>query len=428
MDQDSKDPKNLPAGSSDPASPSQGGSGAGHIDLGKILLPKKETPGQTPQSAQRVNAGTLLEQEQTAGKEGSPKPPEELASVGGADSGGYAPVLEGEQKESAPPAPKKDESAVKPIETYQGDIEQLVQDKNVSVLTIAAAEAERRARTESTAAAQGPAVKETFSERLERIKQASKKASMYIAGAALLLAAAGGLAYVFLRPTATAPTQAPSSPFIAVDDTKVITIDPSNSRDNIMSQLTSAQSSVNLSLGLIDRLLPATASTTPSGQTLVAMDAQSFLSALAPNIPPALLRTISPTFLLGVHVYVGNQALLILNVDSYEDAYAGMLAWEPTMLSNLSPLFVYKPSPHIPEENISTSTVATTTDEFLQTGFVDRIIENHDARVLQNSTGDIYLLWTFLDRNTLVITTNDATLREIISRLQQAPVTPIPGQ
>jgi UDP-N-acetylglucosamine transferase subunit ALG13 len=59
---------------------------------------------------------------------------------------------------------------------------------------------------------------------------------------------------------------------------------------------------------------------------------------------------------------------------------------------------------------------------------VDKIVENHDARVIQNNTGDVSLLWTFIDRNTLIITTNDATLREIISRLQTAPVTPIPGQ
>ena len=396
---DQTDPKDLPAENSK--------SGAGHIDLGKVLLPKKEVPGQTPLSAERINAGVLLEQEQTAAKEGAP------AAAEAPD----APV----------PLKPKNTATVKPIETYQSDIEQLVQDKNVSVLQIAAAEAERRARTGGSAA-QTPVVKETFSEKLEKFKQLWKKVAMVIAGVLLLCAAAGGLAYVFLRPTSTPPVQAPSSPFIAVDDTKVITVDPTDSRSDIMAQLTSAQASVNLSLGLIDRLLPAVASTTPNGgQTLVAMDAQTFLSILAPDIPPQLLRTINPTFLLGVHVYDGNQALLIFNVDSYEDAYAGMLAWEPTMLNDLSPLFAYTPGPHI-NGTVSTSSVATTSNEFIQTGFIDDIVENHDARVLQNSTGDIYLLWTFLDRNTLVITTNDATLREIISRVEQAPVTPIPGQ
>jgi hypothetical protein len=80
---------------------------------------------------------------------------------------------------------------------------------------------------------------------------------------------------------------------------------------------------------------------------------------------------------------------------------------------------------HIPEQGIATTTTPT---QFIQTGFVDKIVENHDARVIQNNTGDVSLLWTFIDRNTLVITTQGATLREIISRLQQAPVTPIPGQ
>jgi len=59
--------------------------------------------------------------------------------------------FEAPKSETAAPAPDKpkDESFVKPIETYQSDIEKLVQDKNVSVLTIAAAEAERRSKNTS---------------------------------------------------------------------------------------------------------------------------------------------------------------------------------------------------------------------------------------------------------------------------------------
>jgi hypothetical protein len=52
------------------------------------------------------------------------------------------------------------------------------------------------------------------------------------------------------------------------------------------------------------------------------------------------------------------------------------------------------------------------------------VVENHDARVLYNNTGDIVLLWTFVDQHTLAITTNPATLREIISRLSVAPIQP----
>ena len=63
----------------------------------------------------------------------------------------------------------------------------------------------------------------------------------------------------------------------------------------------------------------------------------------------------------------------------------------------------------------------------MQGNFLDQIVENHDARVALNAQSDILLLWTFLDRSTIVITTNDATLREVISRLSQASILSLPA-
>jgi hypothetical protein len=430
MDQEPTDPKDLPTANSSaapvppapatsvptppaqPATPTQGASGAGHIDIDKVLLPQKEV--RKVESAQRVNAGILLEQEQTAGREGAPKSPENPPT----------------SADSSLEKPKEEVSSVKSIETYQSDIEQLVQDKNVSVLTIAAAEAERRSKTGSAAqTTEGGGEKLSFAQKItEFIKNIAGRTAMIFIGIILLVAATGAVAYIFLRPTTTPPPQAILSPFIVVDDTKAIAISAGDTRGTIMTNLVNARDTTNLALGLIDRLVPVVASTTASGQTTqTAMDVQSFLSAVAPNIPADLLRNVEPTYLLGVHVYNSNQPFMILKIDSYEAGYAGMLAWEPDMLRDLSPLFAYTPRPRIPEENAGTSTVSTS-GQLIQSGFVDRIVENHDARVLQNQSGDIYLLWTFLDRNTLVITTNEGTLREVISRLQNAPVTPIPGQ
>ena len=44
-----------------------------------------------------------------------------------------------------------------------------------------------------------------------------------------------------------------------------------------------------------------------------------------------------------------------------------------------------------------------------------------------NPEGDILMLWTFLDRTTIVIATNESTLREIISRLSQASLISLPA-
>jgi hypothetical protein len=46
--------------------------------------------------------------------------------------------------------------------------------------------------------------------------------------------------------------------------------------------------------------------------------------------------------------------------------------------------------------------------------------------VIQSQSGDILLLWTFVNRNILVITTNESTLREIISRLADPSIVPTP--
>ena len=318
---------------------------------------------------------------------------------------------------SAPTGPKKEESLVKPLETYRGDIEQLVQNKNVSMLSIAAAEAERRAGAKTTPEEAAAARKNILS--------GMRTTAMVVGGIAFIGVAAGLVAYLFLRTSTTPIPQTLQAPFISVDETAAITVSPGESHGDLMNSLTSIQKSVSLSLGLIERELPVTASSTASGQ-MAPMDAQPFLTALSPSIPQSLLLTIQPQYLLGIHVYDGNQAFLILKVDSYEQGYAGMLAWESTMYNDLLPLFIYTPPQHIPEEGVATST--PNSPQFIQTGFTDSIVENHDARVIENSTGDIIFLWTFLDRNTIVITTNDATLREIISRLQNAPVTPIPGQ
>jgi hypothetical protein len=395
-------PTTSPVPEVQPVSTPAAQSGAGHVDLGKILLPKKETPGQTPLSAQRVNAGALLEQELAAGTEGTlaQQSPEERAAA----------------IPQSKPAPVPEDSLVKPIETYQRDIESVVQDNKVSVLSIATAEANRRSATGL----------EEPSTKAERTRSWLVNAALIAGGLIFLTGASGALAYLVTRPTSvpvtTANTQA--TPFITVDAVKQITITEDTNRSNIMASLNAARQATTLSLGLIEQLSVSQSTTTLNGDSVTPLSAQQFLTLIAPHVPPDLARTVAG-YLLGVHVYDGNEAFIIARVDSYQTGYSGMLSWESFLKQDLSPLFDYTPTVHIPEENVASTTPA---QQFTQTGFVDRIVENHDARVLQNNFGDIYLLWTFLDRNTIVITTNQATLREIISRLKVAPITPIPGQ
>lgn len=366
------------------------------IDLDKILLPKKEIPGHTPQSAQRINAGALFEQEQTATLR--PDVP-----------------LQAEPVKPAPPAPPKEE--VQAVETYQGDIEKLVKQKNVSVVSIAAAEATRK-----EALPKAPVPPSDTSLLLKR--------SAIIVGALFFcFGAVTILVFAFFRPapSVSIPKQ-PEAPFILVDDTQSIVFKQEQfTHTVVLKALQDKKEKSSLSLGLMSRFYLGVAVPIDNKVTYTLVPASELLSVLAPNMPEALLRSVSNNpYLLGFHAFDGNQAYLIVKVDSYEQAFSGMLSWEAAISRDLSPLFTRKVRPHIPEEKIATSSIATTTTiQLLPTGFVDRVVENHDSRVIQNETGDILLLWTFLDKDTLVITTNEYTLREIISRLTNAPITPL---
>ena len=388
---------NIPTGPADLNNPPKK---PGSIDIDAILLPKKEAPQARP----RINAGVLLEQEQNATLAPA-KPASQKSSDLPSQSGQtFAPQV------SPPP---KETATVQPLQTYKGDIENLIKDKNISVVNIAAAEAEKRAQASPTPEHGGAGEGRSL---LTKI--------MMMLGGLVLLAAAGGIGifiYTELTATVSIPEDTPA-PFITVDKTTVVALPQAElSRVTLMQELEKVKQASGVSLGLIERLLPATISTTLEGDTRTALSAERFLEVLASNTPEELVRTLEPQYLLGVHIFDGPQAFIILRTDSYERAFAAMLEWERTLRNDLAPLFTRVPRPRTPEEPSATSTAASA--QIFNTGFVDQIVENRDTRAIHNETGDLLLLWTFLDRNTIVLTTNEYTLREIISRLGAA-VTP----
>ncbi|MDE2213088.1 MAG: hypothetical protein KGJ34_00955 [Patescibacteria group bacterium] len=352
------------------------------LDLEKILLPKKDP---SKLSAQRVNAAEVLE----AASAPLPK----------------APAPE--------PLPVKPALEIPAIETYKSDIEETVRGKNISLVEIAAAQARRGGSL-------GPAEEEVP-------QGTSRKRLLQIGvGGLLLLGAVVAIAAALSRGSALPPAQSPSAPYIYVDGTQTVPVPEGSTRSEIMTELEADRQNTNIALGLISRLyLVAPATTTNAGA--VPLSTSDFFSLMAPNADPSLVRSLDPTFLLGVHSFDGNQAFLIFTTNSYDQAYAGMLSWEDTMQTDLSPLFDRTPPIHIPEEG-NTAAEAIAAPQLLQSPFSDLVVDNEDARVIQDSSGDILLLWTFVDRQTLVITTNQYTLQEIISRLTEAPVVPIPGE
>lgn len=144
----------------------------------------------------------------------------------------------------------------------------------------------------------------------------------------------------------------------------------------------------------------------PKGEPLqAAINTARFWSALGIDLPPILLRSFSDEFLFGIHAWNGNQSFIILKNDFYENAFAGMLKWEESMAKNLLPIMTNKPA-----------------ESFYGKPFQDMVIKNRDIRGLTNESGEPVLMYTFVNRETVVIATHKDTLNEVISRLTKTNV------
>jgi hypothetical protein len=64
--------------------------------------------------------------------------------------------------------------------------------------------------------------------------------------------------------------------------------------------------------------------------------------------------------------------------------------------------------------------MVTSTPPVLAETFSDTILHNKDARVVKDENGKIIFLYSFINSETIVITTNETTLREITTRLVNA--------
>jgi hypothetical protein len=178
----------------------------------------------------------------------------------------------------------------------------------------------------------------------------------------------------------------------------------------LKSELAAAGTKPLGSLGSITRLVPTIMSTSTSGtaQEEPATITQ-FFTALGITPPQELTDAIGPDFFFGYHVVDTNAPLFVIPVTSYDHAFAGMLAWEPTMDSDLSPIFT----------SVSMTETATSGVPIART-FSDAVMRNYDVRELTDDSGTVVLYYSFPTPNILVIAESPYSFTEILSRLQAA--------
>lgn len=122
------------------------------------------------------------------------------------------------------------------------------------------------------------------------------------------------------------------------------------------------------------------------------------------SVPDNLKRSITDQWMLGVYADPNGKkdVFVVLTNNFFQNAFAGMVSWENTMISDLKE-FVFA------EQN----------DFTLRGQFIDGIIGNKDVRAFLSEKGSIVLLYAFADNEKIVLTSQESTLREILFRLER---------
>jgi len=286
-----------------------------------------------------------------------------------------APSPEGE------PIFKKSESSIPSIRTYKQDYSDLIKNKNIGRVEIVAAE-----------------MKRGFGSNTEENSEFGPKKRVNPAIIILVLLAvgiAGYLGYLLLglsKPGSTTKLSAriPEPLIFSEKQENIILKDATKNEleGEIRRALQKPFPRDNIIYSPIIK-------SEETKETYV--DLKTFIEISRFGMPVDLAQSIENTYMAGIYSKNERYPLLIIKIKLYENAFAGMIAWENSIASDLGNIWPVK---------------KTTSSDI----FKDKTISNHDIRELDDSEGNLVLVYSFLDRSTLAISTNEEALKAIFER------------
>lgn len=130
------------------------------------------------------------------------------------------------------------------------------------------------------------------------------------------------------------------------------------------------------------------------------LSAEEFISLSTTKSPEAVRRSLLERFMFGFHnTGTSIEPYIVLKTEFFQNTFTGMLKWEPEMFEDIKAWF-------------SDKTLSAQS-------FTDKILKNKDIRELKDNAGNTVILYGFLDKETLVITTNEATFLEVLDRFEK---------
>lgn len=304
-----------------------------------------------------------------------------------------------EEGNDAPEEPlQKPKPILSPIHTYTSDVADAVKNQRTSVASVALAEQEKRRTTGG----------------FEIDEEKSSLWKTIIIGIVSVLLLGGGIALVYFfvfsnRPDVNKDLTALPEEKQLIQTDKSVLVSAEQERDLFVNEINKEIDDTSLEYAHVKELI----FTTGVGMERVRATLPKVFETLETNIPPALLRAFGNDYLFGMYSDSGNHPFLIVTVNEYDKAFGGMSEWEKNMIRDLQDIFLTKTDRVQPP-------YFTITEEGMRYVFADATIKNKEIRVVKNNTGRVVLLYSFIDKKTLVIAADEAAFEDVRDRLVKA--------
>ena len=350
----------------------------------------------------------------------------EKADASGDLQSAVASILPGNVRKPNPPVvshvPKpEDQTAygLKRLRTYETDVADIMSRRHPSMATVAIAESRKN---------EGQEVLKTTEEKVP--SHTLRNILLFLFS--LILVGGGLYVAYYLYTNSVIYTSAPSQTTVPQKTiiSSIITPDSQVTLpiDNLPAATILARLQNEIAKPLSSEKIKEIIPTENQNGTVVRMSSTDMLGIMSIPAPDILVRSLTASWMLGVYAKSdgGKSVFVIVTNNFFQNTFAGMLQWENVMAddlkqylypSNLSPSGIA----NITGQSTSTLTSTNETRNFgaIRGRFVDRIIKNKDVREFMTNEGQVLFLYSFIDNDRLVITGDEATLYEILSRLEK---------
>ncbi|MBI4155935.1 MAG: hypothetical protein HY507_01745 [Candidatus Zambryskibacteria bacterium] len=268
------------------------------------------------------------------------------------------------------------ENPIKSLRTYQGDIDEILAKGKTSISSIAIDEQKRRERS----LLDSKKIGET-----EKVN----KFFVLIGVMFLLLGAITVISVYYIKSNQKVAVEQKTKALIGYSEEKIL---PAGlGREQLMASIIKERQLLKLPVNSVLYL-------NITEQNGLQTNIQGVLALIAPAMPPFLSRSFENQYMLGVYSFDTNEPFLILSTKDFATSYAGMLLWEKGMISDIGNLF------SITENGLGAN------------AFQDKTVRNKDLRVLKDVSGKTVLLYSFVDKNTLIITSNENVFEGLLGK------------